>query len=440
MWTPRFVIITAFALGVGQTGCGDSLPAPREAKPTAPDAPDPAFTVSGIGGWYVVPSAAQQLDQTMTVIVDAPAGTQFVDAWIADLPVVRLSEQPDGRFATQLSVEAVPAGAHQVLLAADGATTAFAAVPFNRSAPYYVLVTTDWDFADPGNPANTYQDYLHENHAELRMTHFVGPYTFTDPAVTEARRAELVTWLVQQRDDHRDEIGLHIHPYCNFVTAAGLTCVTDQSTVYTEDLSGYTIKLGAYDRTQMGVLLDKSRALFEQYGLGTPRTFRAGGWTAELSTLQALADKNYVADTSALNWARIEEWDGKELYRWNMENWAPIGDTSQPYYPSATDVLTSTGPTLPLLEVPDNGVMIDYVTLPEMNGLFDANWNREPLSAPRTLMMGFHPATPGFSEAEFLRVDGFLKYADMHLGSKHAGPVVYVTLEDVVADFPDPAR
>jgi len=31
--------------------------------------------------------------------------------------------------------------------------------------------------------------------------------------------------------------------------------------------------------------------------------------------------------------------------------------------------------TLPILEVPDNGVMIDYVTLPEMNGIFDANWD-----------------------------------------------------------------
>jgi hypothetical protein len=423
------------ALSVGLLACGDSFPPPRADKPTAPEADDTAYTVTGVHEWWVMSNAATTVDETMTIFVAAPSGTDFVDAWVGDLPVTRLAEQPDGRFAIQVSVADVPAGTHEVLLAANGSTTAFASQPFKRTAPYYVIVTTDWDFADPGNNANTYQDRLHRDHAALRMTHFVGPYTFTDPAMTEARKAELVTWLLTQRDTFDDEIGLHIHPYCHFVTAAGLTCVTDQSTVYTMDTTGYTIKLGAYDRQQFGILLDHAATLFQQYGLAKPRTFRAGGWTATLATLQALADKGFTADTSALNWARIEEWEGTELYRWNMENWGPINDTSQPYYPSATDVLTTDAPTLPILEVPDNGVMIDYVSLQEMNGLFDANWSGEPLSAPATLMMGFHPATPGFTEAEYRRVDGFLTYADQHLGTRHLGPVVYITLEDVVAAY-----
>jgi hypothetical protein len=70
-----------------------------------------------------------------------------------------------------------------------------------------------------------------------------------------------------------------------------------------------------------------------------------------------------------------------------------------------------------------------------MNGIFDSNWDGSVLTSPKTLMMGFHPATPGFSEAEYLRVDGFLKYADQHLGTRHLGPVVYITLEDVVAAY-----
>lgn len=427
--------LVSIAMILGVTACGDSFPPPREDKPTAPDENDPDYTVTGVHAWYLVSSEVTVADELMTIIVAAPSGTDFVDAWVGDLPVQRLSEQPDGRFGVQLAVTDVPAGTHDVRLAADGSTTAFAVIPFNRTAPYYVVVTTDWDFADPGNQANTFQDLMHRDHPELRMTHFVGPYTFTDPAVTEARKAELVTWLVRQRDMFDDEIGLHIHPYCHFVTAAGVTCVTDQSTVYASDTSGYTIKLGAYDRQQFGTLLDHAATLFQQYGLNQPKTFRAGGWTATLATLQALSDKGYTADTSALNWARIEEWEGKELYRWNMENWGPIGDTSQPYYPTDGDVLTSTAPTLPILEVPDNGVMIDYVTLPEMNGLFDANWNGEPLTAPVTLMMGFHPATPGFSETEYLRVDGFLDYADQRLGTRHLGPVVYITLEDIVAAY-----
>lgn len=407
---------------------------PRAEKPTAPETNDPAFAVSYLKGWYLIGNASTPAEDEMTIIVAAPDGTDTVDAWIADLPAVRLRTQPDGTFGVQLSIASLPAGTYDVLLAADGATTAFAKIPFRRSAPYYVLVTTDWDFADPGQTAIMFQSQMHIDHPELRMTHFVGPYTFTDPMMTTERKQQLVEWLVKQRDTQDDEIGLHIHPYCHFVESAGVTCVTDQSTVYAEDTSGYTIKVSAYDRQQFGTLLDHANLLFEQNGLNRTKTFRAGGWTANLDTLAALADKGFTADTSALNWKRIEEWKDQqngELYRWNMANWGPIDDTTQPYWVSEADVLTDMAPTLPILEVPDNGVMIDYVTLEEMNGLFDANWNGEPLAAPVTLMMGFHPAL-GFTQAEYRRVDGFLDYADQHLAARGLGPVVYITLEDVV--------
>ncbi len=419
------------------TACGGDQPAPRDEKPAVPDTNDPAFTVRSLKNWYLIGNAATPGQDGMTLFVDAPSGTDFVDAWVADLPPVRLYDQPDGSFGTQLSLADVPAGTHDVLLAANGSTTAFARLSFRRSTPYYVVVSTDWDFSDPGANVIGYQNRMHREHAELRITHFVGPYTFTDPVVTPARQAELVTWLLEQRDTFTDEIGLHIHPYCNFVVSAGITCVTDQSTVYTSDASGYTIKLGAYNRQDMGTLLQHASDLFEQHGLNRPKTFRAGGWTATIDTLNALADKGFTADTSALNWARIEEWEGRnngELYRWNKENWGPIGDTSQPYFPSSTNVLTSDLPTLSLLEVPDNGVMIDYVTLPEMTGLFDANWNGEPLAAPAVLMMGFHPSQ-NFSPDDFNRVDGLLDYADTHLANRDLGPVVYITLADITAAY-----
>jgi hypothetical protein len=429
MWT-RALFVTLGLL----TACGD--PAIGD-KPSAPDANDPAYTVRSLQPWYLVGDAATPGQDTLTLFVDAAPGTGYVDAWIADLAPVRLDRQPDGSFAVQLSIATVPPGTHEVLLAADGAVVAFARHELRRSAAYYVLVTTDWDFSDPGDQSLIYQDYMHRVHPELRITHFIGPYTFTDATLPQQRQQYLVEWLVKQRDTFRDEIGLHIHPYCHFVESAGLTCITDQSTVYTEDLTGYTIKCAAYDRAQFGTLLEHAAELFEQNGLNRPRTFRAGGWTASIDTLAALADTGFVADTSALNWARIEEWEGRnngELYRWNMENWGPINDTSQPYFPNVSDPVSSAAPTLALLEVPDNGAMIDYVTLEEMNGLFDANWTGEPLATPSVLMMGFHPAR-SFSPDEYGRVAGFLDYADQHLASRHAGPVVYITLEDLVPVF-----
>jgi hypothetical protein len=416
---------------VGLFGCG--FPDPNPTPPAPPEENDPAFVVSG-DGWHLLGNAATPAQNTMTLSVQAPGGTDFVDVWVAGVPVVRLSER-DGAFVGDVDIASITTvGSHDVLLAANGSDIAFAKLALHRSAPYYVLVTTDWDFADPGNNVLQYQDRMHVEHPEMRITHFVGPYTFTDPNITAARQQELVSWLVTQRDDFRDEIGLHIHPYCHFVESAGVTCEIDDSTTMAMDPSGYTIKVAAYDRQEFGTLLDHASALFEQHGLNRPKTFRAGGWTANVDTLNALADKGFTADTSALNWARIEEWEGAELYRWNMENWGPIDDTSQPYFPSQTNVLTSESPTMALLEVPDNGVMIDYVSLPEMTGLFDANWTGEPLSAPTMLMMGFHPATQ-FSRYEGERVDMFLDYSDLRRASTHAGPVVYITLDELVAAY-----
>ena len=91
----------------------------------------------------------------------------------------------------------------------------------------------------------------------MRITHFWAPYTYTDPMVTEQRRTTLTQFITDMRDMFHDEIGLHIHPWCNFVEDAGVTCVTDQSTVNADgnDLTGYTINLSAYEKEPLEMLL-----------------------------------------------------------------------------------------------------------------------------------------------------------------------------------------
>jgi hypothetical protein len=423
------------ALAIAVLGCSGDYPDPKSTPPAPPTSNDPAFTSRGLETWYLLGDGARDGEDQMTFIVTAPSGTDYVDAYIPGLPPQRMIDQSDG-FALDVSIASVPAGTHDILFSADGSDTAFAKATFYRSAAYYVLVSTDYDYSEPGNMSLMYMEKLHMDHPEMVITHFWAPYTYTDPQVTDTRRGELDTWIKRQRDTYGDEIALHIHPWCHFVAAAGQTCITDQSTVYAEDTTGYTIKLSAYGREPMSGLLQHAAQLFDQRGLGTPKTFRAGGWTADLNTLLALADNGYVADTSALNWIHIEEWQGKELYTWNMSHWAPIDDTSQPYYPSMTDVLTtSAGSNMATLEVPDNGVMIDYVTSTQMNAIFDANWDGQPLVVPKTLMMGFHPS-PNFPASHYTRVNDFLTYAELHAASKDLGPVVYISLSDVTRAFP----
>lgn len=427
----------AVALALALAACGP--PPPRVEEPAAPAQDDPRFTVTGLRAWYLVGDGATPGDDQLTVEVAAPAKVGFVDLWVAGKPGTRLARHGQ-TFSGTVSLADVPAGTWGLLLAADGATTAFAQATLRRSHPYYVLMSTDWDFAEPSQQVLDRQDRIHARHPHLRMTHFVGPYTFTDPAVTDARRGEISAWLLRQRDGFGDELGLHIHPYCTFVRSAGLTCITNQSVVYPGgDVSGYTINLSAYGETDVGTLLDHAATLFAAHALGRPTTFRAGAWTASIETLRALASHGFVADTSALNWARMEEWKGVGngvIYTWNSTHWAPINDTSQPWWPNHDDVLASTEPTLPLLEVPDNGIMVDYVTVDEMKAIFAENWDgASPLPKPTTLMVGFHPSA-SFGDPEQARVDGILDHADQFLAADDHGPVVYVTLQQMPAAFP----
>jgi hypothetical protein len=423
---------------VSTAACGGGDPAPTVDPPTAPAQNDPAFAVAGVLDWYVLATAINAGQNAVDIDVTAPDGTDFVDAWIAGRPGVRLAHTGD-HFTLTADITDLAAGEYDIILGADGEDTGFARLPLRRTMPYFILMTTDWDFADPSQQALDRQDTFHAEHPELVLTHFVGPYTFTDPAVNEPRRAELVDWLLAKRDTQGDEIALHLHPYCNFVEDAGVTCITDQSTVYATDETGYTIKLAAYSEADLTTLFAHADDIFAERGLGKPTTFRAGGWTASIETLRALEANGYVADTSALNWARLEEWEGVgtgELYRWNMAQWAPIGDTSQPYYPNHDDILSTSDPRIGLLEVPDNGIMVDYVSVQEMIGIFDANWDgATPLDAPRTLMLGYHPAAQ-FLTPEAARVDGILDHVDQHLASTGAGPCIYVTLDKMPLVFP----
>lgn len=421
-------------LWIGLLACGASAPS-LGAPPTAPTTNDASFSVQWLRNWYVIENAVSAGHPTLKVRVTAPAGTQSVEAWINGVGTQLWLQ--DNAFVAEISLDAVPAGQHELLLRADGDAEAFWKHSFARSHPLYVLMTTDWDFAEPSQAALTAQDRFHEAHPELRLTHFVGPYTFTDPALDASRKQAIANWVIAQRETYGDEIGLHIHPYCHFVEAADLPCNTTDSVVYASDPSGYTINLSSYGDAPMRTLLTKADELFVQNGLGKPTTFRAGAWTASIETLRALAATDYVADTSACNWARLEEWQDQgngELYRWNMANWGPIGDTNQPYYPNQDNALVATAPQLPILEVPDNGIMMDYISIAELTDILNANWDGTPLLAPRTLMLGYHPS-PQFAVTLAAHVDAALTLLDGYLAARDAGPLEYAVLRDMPKVF-----
>src|SRR5262245_37835809 len=227
----RTLTALSLVLLVAACGCTSGPPDPRVEPPTPPVENDFGYQVS-MPAWRLVGDALTPAQNQLAISIHAPDDIEYIDVWIGPRPGVRLSfDDATGNFTGTFDVADLAIGTYDVLFASNSRTDAFAKLPLNRSSAYYVLMTTDWDFSDPSQQAQMRQDMMHVRHPELLITHFVGPYTYTDPLVTEQRRTELTTWLTTLRDTFGDEIGLHIHPYCNFVEDAGLTCITDQSTV-----------------------------------------------------------------------------------------------------------------------------------------------------------------------------------------------------------------
>lgn len=434
-----------FALGCTGWGCGSSSsdtaveeqdPAPSETPPEPPGKDDSAvaqgYTIAGPRAWMLIGNDLTQGHDTLELTVTPPSTVKYIDMWIDGAKGTRLKR--DGSvFRASASVASLAAGDHQVLLASNGRKTAFARLEFRRSHPVYVFVSNDWD--DPNNPDSTLarQEQLHEQHPELKITHFVGPYTFTDPKVTAERAEYLATWVKGLRDKYGDEIGLHIHPWCSFVDQTSVKCRTEPSFAYAEgDTTGYTVVLASYTKQEMLILLGRAKEIFAQHGLGTPTGFRAGGWTTEIPTLQALAESGFVADGSPANWSRMEEWKdvaGSSLYSWCQEHWTVINDTTQPYYPSESDMQESTPPVVPILEVPDNGLLVDYVTGDEMIEVFGKNWDGGAATTPRMVSIGYHP--PNFGENFKTRINTALTHIDKYLATQDTGPVVYARISDL---------
>lgn len=397
------------------------------------------FRVDGVKDWYLIGNAITAGNDSLNVRVDATGTAESVEAVIDGGPSRPLTKTVGG-FDGSVDISRLPPGVHSLSLTVNGSEPPFATLHFRRSHPLYVLMTTDWDSSDSRNSILRLHDKLHAEHPELKITHFFGPYTFTDPGVSPVRRAYLADWLIRLRATYKDEIGLHIHPFCNFVdTVPGVPCRFNPSDSYDKgDATGYTVLSSAYSESEFLKLLRSADTLFAAYGLGKPAAFRAGSWAAGADTLKALVEDGFVADSSANNWARIDEsrHDGNGmLYIWNRQHWKPITDISQPYFPNAQNPATTGKPAIPILEIPDNGSLVDYVTGDEMIEIFNFNWSGKPQLRPATFVLGFHPVS--YDRGFHRRIEKTLAHIDSFLASNGEGPVVYETVSRISRVFED---
>ncbi|MDB4931100.1 MAG: hypothetical protein JWM10_3584 [Myxococcaceae bacterium] len=391
---------------------------------------EPGWEVTLSRTWALKADGLTVGDREVVVRVVAPADATLVRAAVDDGPARHAARGADGAWSVALSVAELPPGEHAVRVASGDSAAAVATRPLQVSFAVYVVVSTDWDNTRFADPFLRRIEALREHHPALVYSHFFAPFHYTDPMVTDAREAEIEAWVKAQRDQHGDELGVHIHGWCHFVSAAGVTCRT-QPAYAPDDTSGYVTVMAAYTVEEMSAQLRYAVRLFGEHGLGRPTSFRAGGWTADLGTFRALDATGFTVDSSAMRPDRIGSWRGYLLYSWNETNWAGITDTTQPYYPSDT-LITEGAPARPmrLLEVPDNGILVDYITGPAMVAVYEANAPEgRPVARPTLFQVGFHP--PNFSTAYQQRMETALTHVDEHLASADRGPAVYARISDL---------
>jgi len=433
---PRSSSVVAILLALAACG-GEEVAGPSETPPQAPAENDPAYTINALRNWYLIGNDLTPGQDELVVQVNAPKDVGVVDMWLDGQPGVRLLESEQG-FAMVLDISATGPGEHELLFAADGSDVAFARTTFLRSHPLYVVLGTDWDDPDNTEAQWAFMEELHANHAELEVTHFVGPYTFTAPEMTPERIDFVVNWLKDGEATYGNETAVHIHPYCNFVDTTTVTCRTTPSCVYIGgDSTGYTVISAAYTEEQYTILLQAADALFTEHGFDKPTAFRAGAWTSDVSTLKAQVNAGYTVNSDAWNWQRMEEWIGQGngvFYEWVEEHWWAIDDSSQPYYPSDEDPSIAGEPALPILEVPMNGAMADYATADEMIEIFGTTWPGGALDAPAVYVVGYHPGS--LDNIFFNRIDDALDNVDQFLISNDAGPALYTTISSLTQVFP----
>lgn len=380
--------------------------------------------------WYLLGDGLTEGAESASFRFSLPS--RFSEALVAfdGKPVERVTRpEGGGDFEASLSLEGLGPGEHRILVGDPETYAAIGVATIQVSFPLYVVVSNDWDDTRMGEGEVSRMERLREGHPGLKITQFYAPYHYTDPEITEEWRQEIDGWIKRQRDEFGDELGLHIHGWCHFVETTGVDCRTKE-TFYKDDGSGYTTILAAYPEDDMTRILEGAVEMFDKHDLGRPRSFRAGGWTTDVKVMRALVRAGFTNDSSAVPAKYLSTWKGYGLWDFTTKTWEGITETSQPYFPGESDITKGGGESaLPLLEVPDNGVLVDYVTAEDMLRIFEMNYEGRPLEAPTVYQVGFH--STNFSEAYLTRLDQALSRVDAHLHDADLGPARYVNITDL---------
>lgn len=330
----------------------------------------------------------------------------------------------EGRYEAEIDTSDLAIGRYQVQskVIGGGTTHLSTKAGFFLSFPLYVTMTIDWEGVDTEDIQLDELLNFSQRHHNLPLTHFFNPRIYVTNEISKERADYLTQWI-QVRKINRDEVGMHLHMHHDMIQAAGVGVKT--SPKWTNYLNnGHDVPCSTYSYEEFMQILAWAKNEFLIQGLGVPRSFRAGGWFADLDVLRALNDSGFIIDSS-----------GREAYTWGqnrLKGYWNLSSTTRPYHPSVSNQNVSSQPTLTLWEFPNNGADSYFYKAEDLIKRFNDNYNGQPLTQPQTITYLSHPHA--FSQ-DLDVLDPTFDLIDFHLSNEDSGPVLYVTLEQAYEDF-----
>lgn len=323
--------------------------------------------------------------------------------------------QNDREFVSEITAEDFQPGVHSLTIVVG----VWESVPveFTVTYPLYVTWTFDWEGYDVKQEHLDTIARQSEVHG-IPLTHFFNPRIYTNPELSSERAQELTEWVINRRDHNGDAIGLHLHMQPDIVQAAGVEVREDAQHWGSNLKDGYDVLTSEYSYDDMVKMLNWSKNVFENQGLGTPIMYRAGGWYADGETLRAVHDTGFKVDSSA----RTEYAFGHD----NVAGHWHVAADQNPYRINLDDQNDTNG-TSRLWEFPNTGADSWSFSAQQMIERFELQHN-EVLTEPRVVTFLSHPE---WYHVDAPKMDQVLAHTDQFLFAAGHGNVVYAPLSAV---------
>lgn len=276
-----------------------------------------------------------------------------------------------------------------------------------------VVVSVDWEGSGFDDADLAAFAAFRDDFPNVPLTQFLNAAYFTRLDPNDVIGAVQTSDKIRSVLRDGDEIGLHVHSDNHLLFAAGVMPKKFPSWNHLPDMTGHSVPLSTFAKDEVQSIVAFSCRTLMQQGFARPKAFRAGGWHAGDSVLDALAAEGFVVDSSEVPHERLPSNFG------DVEDlWPHATRVSQPYR-------MGNG----LVEVPDNGVLADYVTADQMVANFQDVIRAAAMGKPAVLSLGFHQETA----AQFLpRLRSALFEIEL-LAAMQRIPVSYETAQDVAA-------